>query len=172
MNLWLSQKGKEFLIYLSNHWLLKNSASWRYIFVDVKMFFYNVRWLIHADWCCMPTSLRQIGKNMVRERHTPFLCTVLNNGLAVVGLRKATKLFTPQETLDSVTAGPGSCYWRFGQPDVLPSFNDVHAGLPICRHALRNKRRKIISRSCLFCSSARLSVCDLCQYLNRWTVFF
>jgi hypothetical protein len=132
-----------------------------------------MRWLIHADWCCcVPTSVWQFGKNVVRERHAPFLCTVLNNGLAVAGPRKASKLFTPQETLDSVTAGPCSCYWRFGRSGVLPSCNDGHAGLPICRHTVRNKRRKIISRSCLFCSSARLSVSDLCPYLVRWTGVF
>jgi hypothetical protein len=172
MNLRLPQKEREFLSYLRNHQLLKNPAAWSYIFVDVQMFFYNMRWLSHADWCCVPTSVRQIGKNMVRERHDPFLCTVLNNSLAVAGLRKATKLFTPQETLDSFTLGPGSCYWRFGQSGVLPSYNDCYAGLPICRHAVRNKRRKIISRSYLFCSSARLSISDLCQYLNRWSGIF
>jgi len=109
---------------------------------------------------------------MVRERHAPFLCTVLNNGLAVAGLRKATELFTPEETLESVTAGTGSCYWRFGQSDIPPSYNDGHAGLPICRHAVRNKRRKIISRSCLICSFARLFVSDLCQYLKPLNWFF
>jgi len=143
-----------------------------HFFVDVQMFFSNMRWLIYADVCCVPTSVRQIGKNMVRGRHAPFLCTVLNNGLAVAGLRKDTKLFTPQETLDSVIAGPSSCYCRFGQSDVLPLYNDWHAGLPICRHAVRNKRRKIISRSCLFCSSALLSIPDLCQYLSPWTGIF
>jgi hypothetical protein len=136
------------------------------------MFFSNTRWLIYADVCCVPTSLRQIGKNMVRGRHASFLCTVLNNDLAVAGLRKDTKLFTPQKTLDRLIAGPTSCYCYFGQSDVLPLYNDVHAGLSICRHVVRNKRRKIISRSCPFCSSARLSVSDLCEYRSPWTGIF
>jgi hypothetical protein len=112
-------------------------------------------------------AVRQIGENMAGERNALFLCTLLSIRLA--GLKKATKLFTPQETLESVAGGPGSCCWRFDQSDVLASYNDGRAELPICRRAVRNKRRKIISRSCLFCSSARLSVSDLCQYVRTST---
>lgn len=51
-------------------------------------------------------------------------------------------IYAPGNT-GQLAAGPGSCYWRFGQFAVLPSYSDGYAGLPICRHAVRNKRKRL-----------------------------
>jgi hypothetical protein len=68
---------------------------------------------------------------MVRGQHALFLCTVLNNGLAVAGLRKDTKLFTPKKHWTALLLDPAvtvasvsPMYYRCTMTDV-PDFHIV-----------------------------------------------